>query len=127
MPEVLLNLKQMRFKIGSGPKMATFDVRGAAVKASDLKADPDIEILNPDMHIATLNKDGEFRAEIEVGAGPGLRLGGEPGHAGSADRRAAGRLMFSPVTKVNFEVENTRIGGGSTTTSSRSRSGRTAA
>ena len=111
-PEVLLNLKQMRFKIHSdGPKMATFDVRGAAtVKASDLKADPDIEILNPDMHIATLNKDGEFRAEIEVGAGRGYVSAENQ----ATQDRPIGVLpvdsMFSPVTKVNFEVENTRIG-----------------
>ena len=111
-PEVLLNLKQMRFKIHSdGPKMATFDVRGAStVKASDLKADPDIEILNPDMHIATLNKDGEFRAEIEVGAGRGYVSAENQ----ATQDRPIGVLpvdsMFSPVTKVNFEVENTRIG-----------------
>jgi DNA-directed RNA polymerase subunit alpha len=111
-PEVLLNLKQMRFKIHSeGPKMATFDVRGAAaVKSSDLKADPDLEILNPDMHIATLNKDGEFRAEIEVGAGRGYVSAENQ----AVQDRPIGVLpvdsMFSPVTKVNFEVENTRIG-----------------
>src|SRR5213592_4976462 len=68
-PEILLNLKQMRFKIHSdGPKMALFDARGKNdVKAGDLKADPDIEVLNPELHIATLNKDGEFRGEVEVG------------------------------------------------------------
>src|SRR6266436_247364 len=66
-PEILLNLKQMRFKIHSeGPKTATFEARGAGdVKAGDLKTDPDIELLNPELHIATLNKDGEFRAEVE--------------------------------------------------------------
>ena len=72
--------------------MATFDVRGtSAVTASDLKADPDIEILNPELHIATLNKDGEFRAEIEVGAGRGY-VSAENQATRTADRRAAGRL-----------------------------------
>jgi len=111
-PEILMNLKQMRFKIHSdGPKMATFDVRGAAtVTAKDLVADPDIELLNPELHIATLNKDGEFRCEIEIGAGRGY----VSAEAQATQDRPIGVLpmdaMFSPVTKVNFEVENTRIG-----------------
>jgi DNA-directed RNA polymerase subunit alpha len=102
----------MRFKIHSdGPKMATFDARGTnAVTAADLKADPDIEILNPELHIATLNKDGEFRAEVEVGAGRGYVSAENQ----AVQDRPIGVLpvdsMFSPVTKVNFEVENTRIG-----------------
>ncbi len=111
-PEVLLNLKQMRFKIHSdGPKTTTFDARGKTeVKAADLKADADIEVLNPELHICTLNKDGEFRAEIEVGAGRGyVSAENQP-----VQDRPIGVLpvdsMFSPVTKVNFEVENTRIG-----------------
>jgi DNA-directed RNA polymerase subunit alpha len=111
-PEIMMNLKQMRFKIHSdAPKMATFDVRGkATATAADLKADPDIEILNPELHVATLNKDGEFRCEIEIGAGRGY----VSAESQAAQDRPIGVLpvdsMFSPVTKVNFEVENTRIG-----------------
>jgi len=111
-PEVLLNLKQIRFKLhGDAPKMGMIDVRGKnEVTAADLKVDADVEVLNPELHIATLNKDGEFRGEIEIGAGRGYV---------SADNqvnqdRPIGVLpldsMYSPVTKVNFEVENTRIG-----------------
>jgi DNA-directed RNA polymerase subunit alpha len=111
-PEIMMNLKQMRFKIHSdAPKMATFDVRGkATATAADLKADPDIEILNPELHVATLNKDGEFRCEIEIGAGRGYVSAENQ----ATQDRPIGVLpvdsMFSPVTKVNFEVENTRIG-----------------
>ena len=111
-PEIIMNLKQMRFKIHSdAPKMATFDVRGkATATAADLKADPDIEILNPEQHVATLNKDGEFRCEIEIGAGRGYVSAENQ----ATQDRPIGVLpidsMFSPVTKVNFEVENTRIG-----------------
>jgi DNA-directed RNA polymerase subunit alpha len=111
-PEVLQNLKLMRFKIHSeGPKTATFDARGKGeVKAGDLKSDPDIEVLNPELHIATLNKDGDFRCEIEVGPGRGyVSAENQP-----VVDRPIGVLpvdsLFSPVTKVNFEVENTRIG-----------------
>ena len=111
-PEIIMNLKQMRFKIHSdAPKMATFDVRGkATATAADLKADPDIQILNPEQHVATLNKDGEFRCEIEIGAGRGYVSAENQ----ATQDRPIGVLpidsMFSPVTKVNFEVENTRIG-----------------
>jgi len=111
-PEIMMNLKQMRFKIHSdAPKMATFDVRGkSTATAADLKADPDIEILNPEQHVATLNKDGEFRCEIEIGAGRGYVSAENQ----ATQDRPIGVLpvdsMFSPVTKVNFEVENTRIG-----------------
>jgi DNA-directed RNA polymerase subunit alpha len=111
-PEILQNLKSMRFKIHSdGPKTATFDAKGKCdVKGADLKADPDIEILNPELHIATLNKDGDFRCEIEVGPGRGyVSAENQP-----VVDRPIGVLpvdsLFSPVTKVNFEVENTRIG-----------------
>jgi len=111
-PEVLLNLKQIRFKLhGDAPKMATFDVRGkAAITAGDLKVDADVEVLNPTLHIATLNKDGEFRGEVEIGAGRGYVSAENQ----ATQDRPIGVLpldsMFSPVTKVNFEVENTRIG-----------------
>ncbi|HET7903614.1 MAG TPA: DNA-directed RNA polymerase subunit alpha [Candidatus Eisenbacteria bacterium] len=111
-PEILMNLKMMRFKIHSdGPKMATFEARGAGnLTAKELKADPDIEVLNPELHIATLNKDGEFRCEIEIGAGRGYVSAENQ----ATQDRPIGVLpmdaMFSPVTKVNFEVENTRIG-----------------
>jgi DNA-directed RNA polymerase subunit alpha len=111
-PEVLQNLKLMRFKIHSeGPKTATFDAKGKGdVKAGDLKSDPDIEVLNPELHIATLNKDGDFRCEIEVGPGRGyVTADNQP-----VVDRPIGVLpvdsLFSPVTRVNFEVENTRIG-----------------
>jgi len=111
-PEVLLNLKQIRFKLhGDAPKMATFEVRGkATVTAGDLKVDADVEVLNPTLHVATLNKDGEFRGEVEIGAGRGYVSAENQ----ATQDRPIGVLpldsMFSPVTKVNFEVENTRIG-----------------
>ena len=111
-PEVLLNLKQIRFKLhGDAPKTGMIDVRGkSAVTAADLKVDADVEVLNPTLHVATLNKDGEFRGEVEIGAGRGYVSAENQ----ATQDRPIGVLpldsMFSPVTKVNFEVENTRIG-----------------
>ena len=110
--EIILNLKQVRLKLhGDGPKKGTFEVRGKGeVRAGNLIVDADIEVLNPDLHIATLNKDGDLRMEVEIDAGRGYV---------SADQhslvdRPIGVIpidsMFSPVIKVNYNVETTRLG-----------------
>jgi DNA-directed RNA polymerase subunit alpha len=111
-PEVLLNLKQIRFKLhGDAPKTGMIEVRGKSeVTAADLKVDADVEILNPELHIATLNKDGEFRGEIEIGAGRGYVSAENQANQDRPIGVLPTDSMYSPVTKVNFEVENTRIG-----------------
>ena len=111
-PEVLLNLKQIRFKLhGDAPKLGMIAVRGKSeVTAADLKVDADVEILNPELHVATLNKDGEFRGEIEIGAGRGYVSAENQANQDRPIGVLPTDSMYSPVTKVNFEVENTRIG-----------------
>ena len=111
-PEVLLNLKQIRFKLhGDAPKTGMIEVRGKSeVTAADLKVDADVEILNPELHIATLNKDGEFRGEIEIGAGRGYVSAENQANQDRPIGVLPTDSMYSPVTKANFEVENTRIG-----------------
>jgi DNA-directed RNA polymerase subunit alpha len=110
--ELILNLKQVRLKLhGDGPKKGTFEVKGKGeVRAGNLIVDPEVEVLNPDLHIATLNKDGDLRMEVDIDAGRGYV---------SADQhsqldRPIGVIpidsMFSPVTKVNYNVETTRLG-----------------
>ncbi|MGH7727041.1 MAG: DNA-directed RNA polymerase subunit alpha [Candidatus Eiseniibacteriota bacterium] len=110
--EIILNLKQVRFKLlGDGPKKGLFEMQGKGeLRAGDLKIDADVEVLNPDLHIATLNKEGDLRMEVEVDGGRGYV---------SADQhtqqdRPIGVIpidaLFSPVLKVNYNVENTRIG-----------------
>jgi DNA-directed RNA polymerase subunit alpha len=110
--EIILNLKQVRLKLhGDGPKKGTFEVRGKGeVRAGNLIVDAEVEVLNPDLHIASLNKDGDLRMEVEIDAGRGYV---------SADQhsqidRPIGVIpidsMFSPVTKVNYNVETTRLG-----------------
>ena len=71
--EIILNLKQVRLKLeGDGPKKATFEMRGKGeVRAGDLKVDADVQVLNPDLHIATLNRDGDLRMEVEISGGRG--------------------------------------------------------
>jgi DNA-directed RNA polymerase subunit alpha len=111
--DVVLNLKQMRFKhLGDGPRRGVFHAKGPRdIKAGDLEISSDIKVLNPDLHIASVNADGELRLEIEVAAGKGFVPAEEqPG----ASERPIGWItldaLFSPVNRVNFDVENTRIG-----------------
>jgi DNA-directed RNA polymerase subunit alpha len=110
--EIILNLKQVRLRLdGDGPKKGTFEMKGKGeVRAGDLRVDPEITVLNPDLHIATLNRDGDLRVEVEIGSGRAYV---------SADQhtltdRPIGVIpidsMFSPVTKVNYTVEATRLG-----------------
>ena len=110
--EIVLNLKQMRFKLhGDGPKKGLFEAKGKGeVRAGDLKVDADVEILNPDLHVATLNRDGDLRMEVEVDAGRGY----VPADQHSQEDRPIGVIpvdsLFSPVLKVNYHVEATRLG-----------------
>ena len=73
--EIILNLKQVRLKLhGDGVKKATIETKGKGeVRAGDLQLDSDVEILNPDLHIATLNRDGDLRMEVEITGGRGSR------------------------------------------------------
>ncbi len=111
--DIVLNLKQLRFKhLGDGPRRGVFYAKGPKeIKAGDLEISSDIKVLNPDVHVATVNKDGELRLEVEVASGKGFVPAEE--QPGAIDRPIGWVTLdslFSPVTKVNFEVENTRIG-----------------
>jgi DNA-directed RNA polymerase subunit alpha len=110
--EIILNLKQVRLKLhGDGPKKGTFETRGKGeVRAGDLQIDAEVEILNPDLHIATLNRDGDLRMEVEINSGRGYMSADQH----SQSDRPIGVIpidsVFSPVTKVNYNVETTRLG-----------------
>ncbi len=110
--EIILNLKQVRLKLhGDGPKKGVFEMKGKGeVRAGNMVVDPEIEILNPDLHIATLNRDGDLRMEVEIGGGRGY----VSADMHSATDRPIGVIpidsLFSPVTKVNYQVEATRLG-----------------
>jgi DNA-directed RNA polymerase subunit alpha len=110
--ELILNLKQVRLKLhGDGPKRGVFEMKGKGeVRAGDLQADAEVEVLNPDLHIATLNRDGDLRMEVEINSGRGYVSADQH----STQDRPIGVIpvdsLFSPVTRVNFQVEATRLG-----------------
>ena len=109
--EIILNLKQVRLKLhGDGPKKGVFEARGKnEVKAGDLQVDG-VEVLNRDLHVASLNKDGDLRMEVEIDGGRGYVSADQH----SQTDRPIGVIpidsLFSPVTKVNYTVEATRLG-----------------
>jgi DNA-directed RNA polymerase subunit alpha len=112
MTDVVLNLKQVPFKLhGSGPKTLYLEKKGpGVVTASDFEQDPDIEILDPSAHIATLSKEGSLKLEARLKRGRGYQV---------ADRNADTDLplgyipidsIHSPVRRVNYHVEGARVG-----------------
>ncbi|MDK2924555.1 MAG: DNA-directed polymerase subunit alpha [Bacillota bacterium] len=111
-PEIILNLKELALKLHSDtPKVMRLQARGPGeVKAGDITTDPDIEILNPEQHIATLDEGGELVMEITVAKGRGY----VPAERNKKPDDPIGVIpvdsIFSPVTRVNYLVENTRVG-----------------
>ena len=111
--EIVLNLKSVILKIhGEGPKTIYINETGAGeVTAANIKTDSEVEILNPDLHIASLDEGAHLSMEMTADIGRGYV---------SADRNKqilqpvigviAIDSIYTPVLKVNYTVENTRVG-----------------
>ena len=111
--EIVLNMKQVIIKLHSdGPKTVYIEAEGSGeLCARDIKTDSDVEIINGDLHIATLNEDAKLYMEITINKGRGYI---------SAEKNKAilqpliGLIpvdsIYTPVEKVNYYVENTRVG-----------------
>jgi DNA-directed RNA polymerase subunit alpha len=110
--DIILNIKQLRIKlIGDTDTTLRLEVSGKGdVKASDIEKNPDVEILNPDLHIATINSDAKLKIEMKVSDGRGYVAA----EMNKRDDDVVGVIpidaLFSPITKVNYVVENTRVG-----------------
>ena len=110
--EIILNLKTMACKMfADGPKQLTIDVKGPCeLTAGDIKTDDEVEIANPELHIATLNEDAHLQMQLTLDRGRGYV---------SADKNKTPSMpigvipidsIFTPVKKVNYTVEDTRVG-----------------
>lgn len=110
--EIILNLKKLSLKIHSDEeKVLEIDFEGGGeVTAGDIRADSDVEILNPDLHIATVAEGSRFHMRMHANRGRGYV---------SADRNKSEEQsigvvpvdsIYTPITRVNFNVENTRVG-----------------
>lgn len=110
--DIILNLKQLSLKVHSDePKTLRIEAEGdGIVKAGDIHTDADVEILNPDLHIATLDKGGRLIAEISVGKGRGY----VPADQNKTPDMPIGVIpidsIFSPIRRVNYTIEHTRVG-----------------
>ena len=110
--EIILNLKSLALKIESGePQVIRIEAKGeTVVTAGDIKTNSDVEILNPDLHIATVMEGATLNIEINVEKGRG--------YVGAVQNKKPGQTIevipvdsiFTPVHKVNYSVENTRVG-----------------
>jgi DNA-directed RNA polymerase subunit alpha len=110
--DVILNIKQLRLKLVSDHDTTLrLEVSGSGeVKASDIEKNPDVVILNPDQKIATINSEAKLKIEMKVSDGRGYV-------SAELNRREDDPIgtipidsLFSPVTRVNYVVENTRVG-----------------
>ena len=113
MVEVTLNLKRVRFRMhGPGPYTATLSVKGERdVTAADIKTPSQLEVVNPDQHIATLtDKKAALIMDLAVERGVGY----QPVEARQKEKVEIGTIAldaaFSPLRLVNYEVENMRVG-----------------
>lgn len=111
--EVILNLKDVRIKLlNKRPDKVTLHVTGPGeFKASNIEENTtDFEVLNPDLHIATLNDKADFEMEIRVGKGRGY----VPAEENKPLEASIGLIpidaIFSPIQNVKFEIENVRVG-----------------
>lgn len=109
---MILNIKKLALKIYSDDeKTLEIDVQGpGAVTAGDINYDSDVEILNPDLHIATLSDNAKFHVRLNATRGRGYT----PADLNKHENMPIGVLpvdsIFSPVIRVNYQVENTRVG-----------------
>ncbi|MDO5707177.1 MAG: DNA-directed RNA polymerase subunit alpha [Andreesenia angusta] len=110
--EIILNIKDIAAKIYTEESVKLIiDAKGPKeIKAGDIITGPDVEILNTDLHIASLEEDAELFMELEMEKGRGY----VPAEQNKKEDQSIGTLpidsIFTPVKKVNFTVENTRVG-----------------
>ncbi len=111
-PEIIVNLKCVRLKMHDNEeKRISINFKGPGeVKAGDIITDSSVEILNPELHIATVEKGESLNMEMTVARGRGYNTADK----NKTEDMALGTLpidsIFTPVKKVNYKVENTRVG-----------------
>lgn len=111
--QIILNVKRIRFKLFSdGPVKLSLHIKGEKeVSAADIKTTSDVEVINPEQHIATLSdKKADFEMELDIEKGVGY----VPVEQRQKDKLAIGVIavdaIFSPVRMVNFAIDNVRVG-----------------
>ena len=110
--DIILNLKGVRLKyLGHEPALLTISAKGEGnFTAGDIKAPPDVEILNPGHHVATLGPEGHMEAELTVSFGKGYVTADRNKNPEDPIGVIALDSAFSPIVKVNYVVNQARVG-----------------
>ncbi len=111
-PELIVNLKNVRLKFdGNDEKILRINFKGEGeVTAADIETDGTVEILNPDLHIATVSKDGSLIMEMTADKGRGYNSSEKNKKPNQDISVLPIDSIYTPVKKVNYQVENTRVG-----------------
>jgi DNA-directed RNA polymerase subunit alpha len=111
-PEIILNLKEVALRFhGDEDRTLRIEVKGPCeLTAKDLAVDSSVEVMNPDLHISTLGKDANVVMEITVGNGRGYVFSDENKTAEQPIGTIPMDSNFSPILKVNYNIENARVG-----------------
>ncbi|MBQ3964233.1 MAG: DNA-directed RNA polymerase subunit alpha [Firmicutes bacterium] len=111
--EIVLNLKKLAVKLSGAAdtkRVTINEVGPKEVTAADIKGDIDVEIFNPDLHIATLDENASLIMEINLSKGRGYVLAEQNKDENTPIAVIPVDSIYTPVRKVNFKVENTRVG-----------------
>jgi DNA-directed RNA polymerase subunit alpha len=112
-PQIIMNIKNLVLK--SHGKIANKKIyikvdKKQEIRAEDIITDETVEVINPKLHLATLNKEAKFELEMEIARGRGY----VPADSNKKSDASIGTIaidsIFTPVTKVNISIENTRVG-----------------
>jgi len=112
-PEIVLNMKQVRIKLlNKKPIRITVPLKGPLeLKAGDIqKASPEVEVLNPSLHLATLNGEASFELNLWIGRGVGYVVSEENKSPEYSTGVIAIDSVFTPIKNVKYFVETTRVG-----------------
>ena len=111
-PEIIINLKGVRLKFDKNEeKTLRIDFKGEGeVTAADIQTDGTVEILNPDLHIATIAEGGHLKMEMTADMGRGYNSSEKNKKPDQDVSMLPIDSIYTPVKKVNYQVENTRVG-----------------
>ena len=111
-PEIIVNLKNVRLKTDDiGEKVLRIDFKGEGeVTAGDIVTDGTVEVLNPELHIATVSEGGHLKMEMTADKGRGYNSAEKNKKPDQDISVLPIDSIYTPVKKVNYQVENTRVG-----------------
>ena len=111
-PEIILNLKEVAIRYhGDEDRVLRVErISAGELLAKNLEVDPSVQVMNPDLHIATLDKGGSLKMDLTVGQGRGYQFADENKIPDQPIGAIPLDTNFSPILKVQYDIENARVG-----------------